>query len=87
MSIFAVKKFVGNKVEITFKDDVFNVATQSWLFSFDSFVGVLEEYHDPRCKGVLFTFERGTNIPRSTDSFAWFASRIKSIKLVDICNN
>lgn len=77
-----VREFVGKPVILTFKEDVFNEATQSWILSSKSYGGILVEYDDPRTKMVLFTFQRGSNFPFTTAEFAWCANRIKSIKEV-----
>ena len=77
-----VREFEGKLVKLTFKEDVFNEATQSWILSTESYVGILREYDDPRTKMVLFMFERDSNLPSTTIDFAWCANRIKSIKEV-----
>lgn len=72
-------KFVGKLVKLTFKEQWFNEATQSWIYEDEEYIGI---FNHCSCVGQTQYYVLDSNEWLPTNNSCWSANRIKIIKEV-----
>ena len=71
-------KFIGKLVKVTFKEEWFNEAEQSWVSNEEEYTGVLKIDKSELFKGHYYFLD--TPLAQETNNACWTANRMKKIE-------